>query len=454
MVSIPNPNVFTEETNQFRSLFPSHTIVRSSTKDNEQHWFLEPVCAPVCPNCGKSTDRIHDSNERIIRDMDFGGRKLFLHTKLRRVRCSCGCRRQEKVDWLSRRLRITNRMVAHVQSLLASGMTVSAVSKQLEMDWDLIKKLDLWRLELEFGHQKIEPFEQLALDEFSLQKRHRYATVACDLKQRKVLWVGKGKSIKQVKPFFEELSSSGANRSIQAVAIDMSNAFARLSDEYLNADVVYDLFHVLKHFREDVLSVARKQIFASLPKKDPQRQFIRGADWVIISPYHLLSPNRQEQLQQIRQMNGLLTDLLPIADQLRSVWRASDIQAASTHLYSTIRLLCEISHQHQFEPARTFANLLRRHENGILYAHRHRVNTSILEGINNTIKVIKRLAYGYRDFNYFALKIKASFPGKNYKTKLRKGFAAIRGQWVACRFKQMGFLRWSLEKLPDDLLAA
>ena len=43
---------------------------------------------------------------------------------------------------------------------------------------------------------------------------------------------------------------------------------------------------------------------------------------------------------------------------------------------------------------------------------RHRLNTSVLEGMNNRIKVIKRMAYGYRDTEYFFLKIRAAFPGK------------------------------------------
>ncbi|MFZ6048668.1 transposase, partial [Pseudomonas sp. CR3202] len=38
--------------------------------------------------------------------------------------------------------------------------------------------------------------------------------------------------------------------------------------------------------------------------------------------------------------------------------------------------------------------------------------TSVLEGVNNRIKVIKRMAYGFRDSVYFFLKIKAAFPGK------------------------------------------
>ena len=40
------------------------------------------------------------------------------------------------------------------------------------------------------------------------------------------------------------------------------------------------------------------------------------------------------------------------------------------------------------------------------------MHTSVLEGVNNRIKVIKRMAYGYRDTEYFFLKIKDAFPGK------------------------------------------
>lgn len=54
---------------------------------------------------------------------------------------------------------------------------------------------------------------------------------------------------------------------------------------------------------------------------------------------------------------------------------------------------------------------LSRYRHGIAARCRHPLNTSIVEGINNTIKVIKRRAYGYRDEECFFLKIRAAFPG-------------------------------------------
>ncbi|MGU5660966.1 transposase, partial [Aeromonas sanarellii] len=63
-------------------------------------------------------------------------------------------------------------------------------------------------------------------------------------------------------------------------------------------------------------------------------------------------------------------------------------------------------------PLQNFAKNLRRYIRGILASSRFPMHTSLLEGVNNRIKVIKRMAYGFRDSEYFFLKIKAAFPGK------------------------------------------
>lgn len=64
------------------------------------------------------------------------------------------------------------------------------------------------------------------------------------------------------------------------------------------------------------------------------------------------------------------------------------------------------------EPVRRFARRLRPYLRGVLASALYPMNSSILEGVNNRIKVIKRMAYGFRDSAYFFLKIKAAFPGK------------------------------------------
>ena len=62
-------------------------------------------------------------------------------------------------------------------------------------------------------------------------------------------------------------------------------------------------------------------------------------------------------------------------------------------------------------PLMQFARRLKPHLKDILGHCRHPLHTSVLEGINNRIKVIKRMAHGFRDTEYFFLKISAAFPG-------------------------------------------
>jgi transposase len=45
------------------------------------------------------------------------------------------------------------------------------------------------------------------------------------------------------------------------------------------------------------------------------------------------------------------------------------------------------------------------HRTGILAWYDGHLSTARLEGINNKIKVLKRVAYGYRDEEYFKLRL-------------------------------------------------
>ncbi len=63
------------------------------------------------------------------------------------------------------------------------------------------------------------------------------------------------------------------------------------------------------------------------------------------------------------------------------------------------------------QPLRHFARCLEPCLPGILAHCRWPLGTRQVEGINNNIKIIKRIAYGFRDDAYFFLSIRAAFPG-------------------------------------------
>jgi transposase len=63
------------------------------------------------------------------------------------------------------------------------------------------------------------------------------------------------------------------------------------------------------------------------------------------------------------------------------------------------------------KPLIRFARNLSVHIEGLVAYARYHLTTGILEGMNNRIKVIKRVAYGFRDDEYFFLRIRHAFPG-------------------------------------------
>ena len=65
------------------------------------------------------------------------------------------------------------------------------------------------------------------------------------------------------------------------------------------------------------------------------------------------------------------------------------------------------------EITRFVKNQNKYYRDGITNSGLYKIRTSILEGINNKIKVLKRVAYGYRDLDYFFLRIMNAFKGNS-----------------------------------------
>lgn len=107
-------------------------------------------------------------------------------------------------------------------------------------------------------------------------------------------------------------------------------------------------------------------------------------------------------------VNQSLAQVYVLKEQLKELWRSSSVWQAFKR-WRAWWLLCRES---KLKPLIAFARKLRPYLRGIIASAKYPLNTSVLEGMNNKIKVIKRNAYGFRDTEYFFLKIKHAFPSK------------------------------------------
>ncbi|WP_236755938.1 ISL3 family transposase [Achromobacter pulmonis] len=232
-------------------------------------------------------------------------------------------------------------------------------------------------------------------------------TVVVDPISRQVLWIGPGRSRETARAFFEQLPSGVAQR-IKAVAIDMTTAYElEIQTHCPQAEIVYDLFHVVAKYGREVIDRVRVDQANQLRQDRPARRVIKSSRWLLLRNRDNLDQQQAVRLDELLQANQPLLTVYVLRDELKRLWfyrRPAWAKQAWHHW-------CEQAEQSGIAPLNTFAQRLKSYLHGILARCRHRLNTSIVEGINNTIKVIKRRAYGYRDQEYFFLKIRAAFPG-------------------------------------------
>jgi len=340
---------------------------------------------------------------------------------VRRVRCEhCGSRATEAISWLQTRSRLSNKLIAYVQFWMRNGATVSEMAKSLNLHWETVKRIDKEQLLYAFQTMDLSGIRHLIMDEFSVHKGHKYATVVMDADRHRVIWVGKGRSGADVRPFFQMLIDKHLDKQIESVAMDMNAAFPALVREFLpNAVVLYDGFHVLQMFTRDVLIKAKvrsqQQVLEKF-KQEPavlreQNRLLRASQWVLVRPAQTLEADEQERLNELRRNNQLLSDLYPLAELIRNIWACRDKWEAMRLLQHLHGLGLSIARNHDFAPIRSFVQTLKRRMDGIVEVGRFGYSSCPLEGANNKIKVLKRKAYGFRDFEYFKLKILALLPG-------------------------------------------
>lgn len=223
-----------------------------------------------------------------------------------------------------------------------------------------------------------------------------------DLIKGRVIYVGHGRAEQSLDKFFKRLRCSGTT--IWAVAMDMwLSYFNAVIHNIPDAKIIFDRFHIVKMMNK-ALDEVRRALYhdeAFLNNRD----LVKGIRWLLLKNNKNLSDekNERERLEKTLQINKPLAQAYYLKEELGQLWLKDTRQEADTFLHSWVEEVQTTT----IQPLIKFANTLMAHRTDILNWFDYRISTGPLEGFNNKIKVLKRKAYGYRDMEYFALKIYA-----------------------------------------------
>ena len=146
-----------------------------------------------------------------------------------------------------------------------------------------------------------------------------------DAERTRVLWVGHGNSREAIRPFFELLGEHC--QQIEAVAMDMNTAFdLEVKQHCPQAEVVYDLFHVVARYGRDVIDRIRVDQANLLREDKPARKAVKQSRWLLLRNRDNLKDGQAVQLQELLAANQPLATVYVLKDALKDVWYAPSVR--------------------------------------------------------------------------------------------------------------------------------
>ena len=247
--------------------------------------------------------------------------------------------------------------------------------------------------------------EFIGVDEFSVKKGHIYNTVVCDIKGKKVMAVLEGKGKRNLEEYLGRLKEP---ERVKAVAIDMSNPFRDAVRKSLpDAKIVADKFHVIRHFNQ-VLEKTRSSDQGKGLKAGRRRELFKNR-FTLLKAEERLTDEEKKRLTPIFWDYPEVRNAWQIKENLRRCYKAETKKEAELELTE----LEDRINRSPFKRFKILQSTIREWRESILNYCDYPITNGFVEGKNNRIKTIKRMAYGYRNISNFGLRIMAA----NYQDK-------------------------------------
>lgn len=358
---------------------------------------LYQLTKPLCPCCQHDEHSSKGVKIRTLRLAPLGNKAAFISVEIHRLKC-LNC---ESVWWpplpfaVSKR-RVTLSFEIYVINLMRF-CTVEHVARFLGVSWGTIKSIHKAHLQKEYKTPSLESLQYIGVDEFSIRKGHEYMTIFINLESGEIIHAIEGKSIDSVTPFFLQLKEKATQ--LKAIAMDMNAAYASVAKKYLpHVDIVFDRFHVVALLNKAIDEIRRTQ---QAKCNKAGLRAIKGCRFLLLSNYEKMDPKKISSLECLLEVNKPIATAHALKEQIRIFWTKSTSKEGAQFLCWWIMDAVDSGISELQKAGRT----LLKHGQDLLNYFKHRITNGKTEGINNKIKTMKRQAYGFRDMEYFKLRL-------------------------------------------------
>ena len=339
-----------------------------------------------CGTLGRLRDRL---KERQWKHVPLWGIPVTLVYASARVSCpACGKVRVEDIPWSHGKCPVSIGLIG-LLSAWAKLLAWDVVARLFGVHWNTVAGAVRQAVAYGLEHRDLGGVLCIGVDELSRRKGHVYVTNVYDLKGKRLIWSGEGRSKETLEAFFAEHGKALAGQ-VKGVCCDMWQPYVDVIKAHLpDATLVFDRFHITQHLLRAVDDV-RRQEARELKKTNPE--LLKRTRYLWLKNVENLTDKDRTRLGHLEGLNLRSSRARLLKDTLREFWNYTRKGWANRFLK---KWFWWATHS-RLEPMRDFAWMLRRHEEHILSYFDLRIDNGLVEGMNNKAKVVSHRCYGFR----------------------------------------------------------
>ena len=359
-----------------------------------------------CPCCGNFTDKIHDYRVQVIKDIPAFGKKCFIHLKKRRYRCSCGKRFAENNSFLPRYHRMTNRLSAYIIDRLTDVTSFSGIAREVNLSVSTVIRIFDF---VSYSPKKLPV--ALSIDEFKGDTNcEKYQCILTDPVNKVVLDILPKRYESYLTKYFNAFSREERSK-VKYFVSDMWKPYSNISSVWFkNATQIVDKYHWIRQVIW-AFEAVRKQEQKKFSKS--HRRYFKKSRQLLIKRFKFLSDEQKQQVNIMLYASPTLSTAYFFKEDFLKILDCKDRDSAKIAMSDWINSALDSDIPQLQKCANTMMNWL----TGILNSFSSTITNGFTEGCNNKIKVLKRNAYGYRNFNRFRNRILHIFSLKSVNSQ-------------------------------------
>ena len=374
--------------------------------------------APKCLDCQGQMAKYDFQKESKIPYLECAGYKTLIRLRKRRFRCKvCGKIAVAETSLVKKNHQISTIVNQKITQKLIEKVPMTAIAESLSVSTStVIRKLKEFEVKSDLNHLP----EHMSWDEYSF-KKGKMSFIAQDYDTRKIVAILDGRTQATIRNHFLRYSRQVRSR-VKVIIMDMFSPYYDMARKlFPSAKIILDRFHIVQHLNR-AMNRVRIQIMNQLDRRSHEYKALKRYWKLIQQDSRKLSDKRfyRPTFRSHLTNKEILEKILAYSQELRQHYNLYQLllfhfqEKQTEHFFSLIEeTISSVNPIFQ-----TIFKTFLKDKYKIMNALELPYSNAKLEATNNLIKVIKRNAFGFRNFDNFKTRILIALNIKKERTNL------------------------------------